>query len=126
MAEYNLAAQAEPANAATYYFNEGAIFTNTNKVDEAVAAFDKTIQLDPNRADAYYYKGVNLMSKATTGKDGKFVGAPGTAESFQKYLELKPDGPHGAEAKDYARASLGSSVETSYGKQKAPAKKKPN
>ena len=32
--EYNAAAQAEPASAATYYFNEGAVFTNTGKVDD--------------------------------------------------------------------------------------------
>lgn len=123
--EYAAAAQAEPANAATYYFNEGAVFTNSGKVDEALTAFDKAIQADPNRADAYYWKGVNLMSKATTGKDGKFVAPPGTAEAFQKYLELKPDGPLAQGAKDLL-ASLGASVETSFGKPKAaPAKKKP-
>jgi Tfp pilus assembly protein PilF len=127
VAEYAAAAQAEPANAATYYFNEGAIFTNSGKVDEAISAFDKTIQTDPNRAEAYYYKGINLMSKATTGKDGKFVAPPGTAEAFQKYLELKPDGPLAQPAKDML-ASIGASVETTFGKQKtAPAaKKKPN
>jgi tetratricopeptide (TPR) repeat protein len=127
VAEYNAAAQAEPTNAATYYFNEGAIFTNTGKVDDAIAAFDKTIQTDPNRAEAYYYKGINLMSKATTGKDGKFVAPPGTAEAFQKYLELKPDGQLAQPAKDML-ASIGASVETTFGKQKAApaAKKKPN
>jgi tetratricopeptide (TPR) repeat protein len=127
VAEYNAAAAAEPANAATYYFNEGAIFTNTGKVDEAIAAFDKTIQTDPNRADAYYYKGINMMSKATTAKDGKFVAPPGTAEAFQKYLELKPDGPQAQNAKDML-ASIGASVETTFGKPKAApaAKKKPN
>ncbi len=127
VAEYNAAAQAEPANAATYYFNEGAIFTNTGKVDDAIAAFDKTIQTDPNRAEAYYYKGINLMSKATTGKDGKFVAPAGTEEAFKKYLELKPDGPLAQPAKDML-ASLGASVETTFGKQKAApaAKKKPN
>ncbi|HVP54550.1 MAG TPA: tetratricopeptide repeat protein [Candidatus Eisenbacteria bacterium] len=124
VAEYTAAAQAEPANAATYYFNEGAIFTNTGKIDDAITAFDKVIQLDPNRADAYYWKGVNMMGKATTGKDGKFVAAPGTAECFQKYLELKPDGPLAQNSKDML-ASIGSAVETTYGKQKAPSKKKP-
>jgi hypothetical protein len=65
------------------------------------------------------------MAKATTGKDGKFVAVPGTAESFQKYLELKPDGPMAQPAKDML-ASIGASVETSYGKGKTaskPAKK---
>ncbi|MDR3747167.1 MAG: tetratricopeptide repeat protein [Acidobacteriota bacterium] len=122
--EYNAAAEAEPANAGTYYFNEGAVFTNTGKVDEALAAFDKVIAADPTRADAYYWKGVNLVGKATTGKDGKFVAPPGTAEAFQKYLELKPDGPN-AEAAKQMLASIGASVETSYGKGKSTSKTPP-
>ncbi|HEY4931684.1 MAG TPA: tetratricopeptide repeat protein [Terriglobales bacterium] len=125
VAEYAAAAQAEPANAATYYFNEGAVFTNTGKIDEAIAAFDKAIQADPNRAEAYYYKGINMMGKATTGKDGKFVAPPGTTDAFQKYLELKPDGPLAQNAKDML-ASLGSAVQTTFGKQKSsPTKKNP-
>jgi tetratricopeptide (TPR) repeat protein len=125
IAEYTQSAQMDPANAATAYFNIGAVYTNTGKVDDAIAAFDKVIQIDPNRAEAYYWKGVNMMGKATTGKDGKFVAAPGTAECFQKYLELKPDGPLAQPSKDML-ASIGSSVETTFGKQKTPAKKKPN
>jgi Tfp pilus assembly protein PilF len=127
IAEWNAAATAEPANAATYYFNEGAVLTNTGKVDDANAAFDKVIQLDPKRADAYYWKGVNLTSKMTTGKDGKIVAAPGTAEAFNTYLELDPNGKY-ADAAKQMLASIGASVETGFGKQKSstPAKKKPN
>ena len=87
MQEYAAAAQADPTNAGTYYYNEGAVFTNTGKVDEAVAAFDKAIELDPKRADAYYWKGVDLIGKATM-KDNKMVAPAGTAEAFNKYLEL--------------------------------------
>ena len=61
--QYAAAAAADPANAATFYFNEGAVFTNIGKADEAIAAFDKSIQLDPNRADAYYWKGMDLIGK---------------------------------------------------------------
>jgi tetratricopeptide (TPR) repeat protein len=125
VAEYNAAAAAEPANAATYYFNEGAIFTNTGKVDEAIAAFDKTIQADPKKADAYYWKGVNMIGKATL-KGDKMVAPDGTADAFNKYLELDPSGKY-ADAAKQMLASIGSSVETTFGKPKAaPAKKKPN
>jgi tetratricopeptide (TPR) repeat protein len=123
IAEYTKVAQMDPAGAATAYFNMGAVYTNAGKVDEGIAAFDKVISLDPARAEAYYWKGVNLMGKATTGKDGKFTAPPGTAECFQKYLELKPEGPMAQPSKDML-ASLGSSVETTFGKPKAPAKKK--
>ena len=43
-------------------------------------------------------------------------------EAFQKYLELKPDGPN-ADAAKQMLASIGASVETTYGKGKtAPSK----
>ncbi len=125
VAEYAAAAQAEPANAATYYFNEGAIFTNSGKLDEAITAFDKTIQADPKKADAYYWKGVNMIGKATL-KGDKMVAPEGTADAFNKYLELDPTGKY-ADAAKQMLASIGAPVETTFGKQKAaPAKKKPN
>ena len=88
--EWATAAQVDPTNAGSYYFNEGAVLTNTGKVDEAIAAFDKALQADPTRADAYYWKGVDLMGKATT-KGDKMVAPDGTAEAFNKYLELAAD-----------------------------------
>jgi tetratricopeptide (TPR) repeat protein len=121
--QYAAAAQADPPNAGNYYYNEGAVLTNTGKIDEAIAAFDKAIQIDPNRADAYYWKGIDLVGKATM-KDNKMVAPPGTAEAFNKYLELQPTGKY-ADAAKQMLASIGSSVETSYGKQKS-GKKNPN
>ena len=117
---YELAGQADPASAAQYYFNEGAVLTNAGKVDDALAAFNKVIAADPNRADAYYWKGVNMIGKATLQGD-KMVAPPGTAESFQKYLELQPTGTY-ADAAKQMLASIGSSVETNYGKKKAAKK----
>ena len=117
---YELAAQADPTNAAQYYFNEGAVLTNAGKVDDALAAFNKVIAADPNRADAYYWKGVNMIGKATLQGD-KMVAPPGTAEAFQKYLELQPTGTY-ADAAKQMLTSIGSSIETSYGKKKAAKK----
>ena len=122
--EWATAAQIDPTNAASYYYNEGAVLTNTGKVDEAIAAFDKSLQADPTRADAYYWKGVDLMGKATV-KGDKMVAPEGTAEAFNKYLELAPTGKYADPAKQML-ASIGASVETSYGKSKTPPKKKPN
>lgn len=117
---YEAAAKAEPASAASAYFNIGAVYTNAGRVDDANAAFDKCIAADPNRADAYYQKGVNLLGKATL-KGDKTIAPPGTAEAFQKYLELAPNGPNAQSAKDLL-ASIGSSVETSYGTKKKAKK----
>ncbi|MBA3912529.1 MAG: tetratricopeptide repeat protein [Acidobacteriales bacterium] len=123
---YNKAVQLDPSDAGKYYFNEGATMTNANVKNDAKMrtaaseAFDKAIAADPNRADAYYWKGTNLIGMATL-KGDKMEAPPGTAEAFQKYLELQPTGPHADEAKAMI-TSLGASVETSFGKKK-PGKK---
>jgi tetratricopeptide (TPR) repeat protein len=117
---YALAAQADPTNAGQYYFNTGAVLTNAGKVDDALAAFNKVIEADPNRADAYYWRGVNMIGKATLQGD-KMVAPPGTAESFQKYLELQPTGTY-ADAAKQMLTSIGGSVETSFGNKKKPKK----
>jgi tetratricopeptide (TPR) repeat protein len=125
---YGQAATLDPASAGQYYFNLGAVLTNQNKTNDpklrqdAVDAFDKAIAADPNKADAYYWKGTNLIGAATL-KGDKMVAPEGTAEAFQKYLELQPTGPHAEEAKAML-TSIGATVETTFGKQKkAPTKK---
>jgi tetratricopeptide (TPR) repeat protein len=124
---YKQAAELDPPHAGQYYFNLGAVLTNTatdqNSKKLAAEAFDKAIAADPNRADAYYWKGTNLIALSTTDSSGKLSAPPGTVEAFQKYLELQPSGPHAAEAKQMLTA-LGSTVETSYGKKGAAPKKK--
>jgi len=120
---YELAAQTDPSSVAQSYFNIGAVLTNSGRPDEANAAFDKCLAADPTRSEAYYQKGLNLLGKATLQGD-KTIAPPGTAEAFQKYLELAPSGPNAQSAKDLL-ASIGSKVETSYGtKKKTPPPKK--
>ncbi len=122
IASYSQAAQLAPDGAATYYFNEGAVLTNAGKTDEAIVAFDKVIAADPTKALAYYYKGINLIGKETLGKDNKPVEPPGTAEAFQKYLELDPNGPQAATAKAMLD-HMGAPIETTFGTKKKAAKK---
>jgi tetratricopeptide (TPR) repeat protein len=117
---YTKAAELDPTGAAQYYYNIGATLTNAGKIDEAVAAFDKCIAADPTRADAYFQKGVGLVGKATT-VNGKVVAPPGTAEAFNKYLELQPNGRDAETAKSMLQY-IGSTVETSYGSKKKGTK----
>ncbi|MFZ0321829.1 MAG: tetratricopeptide repeat protein [Candidatus Sulfotelmatobacter sp.] len=118
---YQQAATSDPTHAAQYYYNMGAVLTNAGKGDDAIAAFDKCIAADPAKADAYYQKGVNLIGKATLQGD-KTIAPPGTAEAFNKYLELAPTGPYADVAKQML-ATIGASIETNYGTKKKPAKK---
>lgn len=117
----------DPTQAGKCYYNLGAVLTNTGQTEEALAAFKKAIDADPTYADAYYQYGITLMGKVTVGADGKMVPAPGTAEAFNKYLELAPTGPNAQTAKDML-TSLGSTVDTGFakpGEKKQTPKKKP-
>ena len=84
IAEYDTAAKLEPANASTYYFNEGAVLTNTGKVDDAIAAFDKVIAADPTKADAYYWKGVNHGGQGEDRRRRQVRGARGHRRGLQQ------------------------------------------
>ena len=65
MKAYSRPRRPNPEAAAQLLLQCGAVLTNAGKVDDAIAAFDKCIAADPNKADAYYQKGVNMIGKAT-------------------------------------------------------------
>ncbi|MBI3478387.1 MAG: tetratricopeptide repeat protein [Acidobacteria bacterium] len=121
VATYAKAAELDPAHTAQYMFNTGAVLTNAGKVDAAIVAFDKVIAADPTKAAAYYWKGVNMIGKATL-KGDKMVAPEGTADAFQKYLEIEPTGTFAQPAKDML-ASIGANIETTYGTKKKAVKK---
>jgi tetratricopeptide (TPR) repeat protein len=112
-AELAKAAQLDPPSAGKYYYNLGALLVNNGQGDAAGDAFKKAIEADPNYADAQYQYGIALIAKAKVGDDGKNIPVPGTREAFEKYLELKPDGPFAESAKAMI-ASLSGTVDTSY------------
>jgi len=97
-AEFQKAAEADPPNASRAYFNLGVVMYNKGRMDEAAAALKKATEVDANYADAYFYEGQALFGKASVGADGKIAPAPGTAEAFQQYLKLEPNGSHATEA----------------------------
>jgi tetratricopeptide (TPR) repeat protein len=118
------AAQLDPQMAAKAYYNMGANLVNGGQNDQAADFFKKAIAADPNYADAHYQYGICLMGKATVdSKTGKVVPPEGTAEEFQKYLQLKPDGPYAQPSKDML-ASLGETVQTKITVPGANKKKK--
>ncbi len=126
-AELTKAAQLDPANGGKYFFNLGAVYVNTGQNDPAIDAFKKALDVDPKYAEAQYQLGVVLLGKATTTADGKIVPPAGTAEAFQKYLEMAPTGPNADSAKAMLE-TLGATVSTSFEKpgqkKAAPATKK--
>jgi tetratricopeptide (TPR) repeat protein len=82
------AAQLDPPGAGKYYYNVGVIFWNNGQIDPAVDAFKKSIDADPNYGDAYFQYGSALLGKATADASGKIIVPAGTAEAFQKCIDL--------------------------------------
>ena len=122
-AELEKAATINPAGAGQYYYNLGALEVNAGQNDAASETFKEAISITPPYAEAFYQYGLTLMAKASLDKDGKTVFVPGTAEAFQKYLELTPDGPHAQEAKALL-GTLGATLQTEYKNPDAGKKKK--
>jgi tetratricopeptide (TPR) repeat protein len=113
-AAYDAAAKLQPANAAMFYTNETIVLSRTGQTDATIAAADKAIAADPKRPIPYYLKGQALISKATVDpKTQKIVAPPGTADAYNKYLELAPDGPMAPEAKSVL-AEIGEKINNKY------------
>ena len=137
----NKAAQLDPPGAVRYYYNLGAVLVNANQGDAAGEAFKKAISayeaakaagtpppdITKNFAEANYQYGIVLLSKAKTdAATGKVTPVDGTVESFQKYLDLQPDGPFAESAKGMIQ-TIGGTVATTYQNpdaEKSGAKKK--
>jgi tetratricopeptide (TPR) repeat protein len=120
-AEIEKAVAIDPTQAGKYYFNMGAVLTNVGQTDAACNAFKKATEADANYAAAYYQYGICMTGKATAKPDGSLTFPEGTAEAFQKYLALEPNGPFADSAKGMLQ-TMGSKIETQYS---APGAKKP-
>jgi tetratricopeptide (TPR) repeat protein len=91
-AEFQKAADLNPAGASGYYYNLGVLLVNQGKMEEASVALKKATDLDANNANAFYWYGMALLGKAGTKPDGTVAVVPGTIEAFQTYLKLQPNG----------------------------------
>lgn len=74
----------------TAVINIGILFMNKEKPKEAFDYFARAVNIDPNRGESYYYRGLALL-QLDKQKDAK--------ADFQKVVELSPDS---SEAKDAA------------------------
>jgi len=120
-AAYDAAVKADPTKAGFYLKNEAVIFFQANNADAQVAAADEAIKADPSQPILYYLKGNGLVQKTTMDdKTHKLIAPPGCLESYQKYLELAPDGPYAAEVKGIL-AGFNQTIDQTY---KAPKGKK--
>ena len=97
-AEFDAAAKAYPAMAATYLTNQAIIFFQEKNVPAQLDAADEAIKADPNQAILYYIKAQGLAEKATVDPTTKkILLPPDCAAAYRKYLELAPNGQFAAE-----------------------------
>jgi tetratricopeptide (TPR) repeat protein len=80
---------------ATSVYNQGVIFMNAGKMEEAHAEFAKAVKLNPKHANSQYWFGLTTYSLAASGK-GKMIDAKAP---FEEYLKLEPTGQYAADAK---------------------------
>jgi len=95
----------DPSSSAMCYRNLGIVLYNTNKLKDAIEPLKKATTLDPANPEQWYLLGACLLSELQTRKEGDkeiYIFKPGTAEAYQKYLELDPNGKYAGDA----RASL--------------------
>lgn len=102
-AAYEKSAELDPPNAAGAWRNFGISLYNANRLGDAVEPLQKSLALEPNSAQTWYLLGASLVYKMTTkrvGNKDEVVLAPGTVEAYQKAVDLDPNGPWGAQAKE--------------------------
>ena len=102
-AAYEKSATLDPANAAMAYQNLGIVLFQSGKGKEAIGPLRKASELDPKKPQVWYLLGAALVSAMEFKKEGDNlipVLLPGTLEAYQKCIDLDPNGPYGAQAKD--------------------------
>ncbi len=101
-AAYQKYVDLNPTDAALAWRNFGIVLYQANRMKEAIEPLQKAIQIDPKNAQAWLLLGialVNTMEFKTQGDKMTPVMQPGTIEAYQKAIELDPNGPVGAQAK---------------------------
>jgi tetratricopeptide (TPR) repeat protein len=116
-AEFQKAADINPAGASGYYYNLGVVMVNQGKMDDAAVALKKATDLDAKNANAFYWYGMALLGKAETKPDGSIVPVAGTVEAFESYLKLEPNGQW-AQAAQASIEQLKATVPTEFKVQK--------
>jgi tetratricopeptide (TPR) repeat protein len=124
-AAYQKYVDLNPTDAALAWRNFGIVLYQANRMKEAIEPLQKALALDPKSAQAWYLLGValvNTMEFKTEGDKITPVMQPGTLEAYQKAIDLDPNGPIGAQAKQGLEQlqAMGLGITTKIGKAPAP------
>lgn len=123
------AAALDPTSTTKCWKNIAIVLTNKGDFKDAVAPLQKVTQLDPKDPQGWYLLGtanVGLIDSKQEGNKMTYVIPPGTADAFQKCIDLDPNGPYAAQAKQNldALAAMSGGENMSEGEPSGAKKKK--
>ena len=126
---YQKAIELDPMNTAMYWRNFSIGLYNTGRIKESVDPLKKATAADPKNAQAWYLLGAALVNTMDFKQEGdKMVPVlqPGTQEAYEKAIELDPNGPWGAQAKQGLEAlkAMGLGIDTKVNTRPASQQKK--
>ena len=130
-AAYQKYVDLNPTDAALAWRNFGTVLYNSNRMKESIEPLQKATTLDPKNATAWLLLGialVNTMEFKTEGDKITPVMQPGTVEAYQHAIDLDPNGPIGAQAKQGLESlqAMGVGITTKVGEAPKSTKKKTN
>jgi tetratricopeptide (TPR) repeat protein len=113
----------DPTITARCWKNIGIVLSNKGKLPEAIGPLEKASQADPKDAQTWFLLGSALSAKIDSKPQGDkllYIIPPGTAEAYQKCIDVAPTGPYAAQAKAMLEglAAMSGGEETSIGKKK--------
>ena len=123
-AAYTKSAELDPANAGMAWRNFGISLYQAGRMQEAIEPLQKAVQIDPKNAQGWYLLGTCMVADPSiykqVGDKIEVTPKPGTVEAFQKAIELDPNGPIGAQAKQGLEQlnQLTGGIETKVGAKK--------
>ncbi len=128
-AAYQKYVDLNPTDAALAWRNFGTVLYNSNRMKESIEPLQKATTLDPKNATAWLLLGialVNTMEFKTVGDKITPVMQPGTVEAYQHAIDLDPNGPIGAQAKQGLESlqAMGVGITTKVGEAPAKSSKK--
>lgn len=123
-AAYTKSAELDPANAGLAWRNFGISLYQVGRMAEAIEPLQKATQIDPKNPQGWYLLGTCMVADPSiykqVGDKIEVTPKPGTAEAFKKAIELDPNGPIGAQAKQGLEQleQLTGGIDTKVGKKK--------
>ena len=92
----------DPAAGGTCYKNVGIVLTNKGRQKDAILPLQKATQANPQDAQAWYLLGSALSAAIEPKQEGEkmlYIIPPGTKEAYQKCIDIAPNTPLAAQAK---------------------------